>query len=203
MSNHFSAANLKFPGDDARLDLTDLFVFQSPSHPGKTVLIMNSNPFMTGSEFHPDAVYRINIDNDGDVQADVAFTFVFSQPQNGRQTATAFYATGSDARQPEPTGEILVKSTPVGFDAIAQPAQDREHYLEAWSGTLQEQGSYSPEDADAAALAVLPDVLRYDRSLPAVYPNGRTPVDDVYDAMLTILTGGKITSDGVGPHNDL
>ena len=25
MSNHFSAANLKFPGDDARLDLTDLF----------------------------------------------------------------------------------------------------------------------------------------------------------------------------------
>ena len=28
MSNHFSAANLKHPGDDARLDLTDLFVFQ-------------------------------------------------------------------------------------------------------------------------------------------------------------------------------
>jgi hypothetical protein len=52
-------------------------------------------------------------------------------------------------------------------------------------------------------LAVLPDVLSYDRSLPAVYPNGRMPVDDVYDAMLTILTGGKITSDGVGPHNDL
>ena len=27
MSNHFSAADLKSPGDDARLDLTDLFVF--------------------------------------------------------------------------------------------------------------------------------------------------------------------------------
>jgi hypothetical protein len=26
MSNHFSAAMLKFPGDDARLDLTDLYV---------------------------------------------------------------------------------------------------------------------------------------------------------------------------------
>ncbi len=25
MSNHYSAANLKFPGDDARLDLTDLY----------------------------------------------------------------------------------------------------------------------------------------------------------------------------------
>lgn len=29
MSNHFSAANLKFPGDDARLDLTDLYVSTS------------------------------------------------------------------------------------------------------------------------------------------------------------------------------
>ena len=29
MSNHFSADNLKFPGDDRRLDLTDLFVFRA------------------------------------------------------------------------------------------------------------------------------------------------------------------------------
>jgi hypothetical protein len=29
MSNHFSADNLKFPGDDRRLDLTDMFVFRS------------------------------------------------------------------------------------------------------------------------------------------------------------------------------
>jgi hypothetical protein len=30
MSNHFSADNLKFPGDDRRLDMTDLFVFPRP-----------------------------------------------------------------------------------------------------------------------------------------------------------------------------
>jgi hypothetical protein len=30
MSNHFSADNLKFPGDDRRLDLTDVFVFRRP-----------------------------------------------------------------------------------------------------------------------------------------------------------------------------
>ena len=48
MSNHFSADKLKFPGDDRRLDLTDLFVFPAPAdpehhhsllhrhHPGKT-----------------------------------------------------------------------------------------------------------------------------------------------------------------------
>ena len=56
MSNHFSADNLKFPGDDRRLDLTDVFVFQASAspehhtllhrhHPGTTVLIMDSNPF--------------------------------------------------------------------------------------------------------------------------------------------------------------
>ena len=33
MSNHFSADNLKFPGDDRRLDFTDLFVFQSSDIP--------------------------------------------------------------------------------------------------------------------------------------------------------------------------
>src|SRR6476661_8582964 len=56
MSNHFSADKLKFPGDDRRLDLTDVFVFPAPAdpehhhtllhrhHPGTTVLIMDSNP---------------------------------------------------------------------------------------------------------------------------------------------------------------
>jgi hypothetical protein len=58
---------------------------------------MNSNPFTKGDGFHPDAVYRFNIDTDGDALADVAFSFTFSPYDNGRQTATAYYATGSDA----------------------------------------------------------------------------------------------------------
>ncbi len=95
MSNHFSAANLQHPGDDARLDLTDLFVFAAPDNPDRTVLIMDSNPFAKGNGFHPDAVYRVNIDNDGDALADVAFSFTFSQPRDGRQTATAYYVAGS------------------------------------------------------------------------------------------------------------
>jgi len=39
MSNHFSAAMLKFPGDDPRLDLTDLFVFASRSETQGLVLL--------------------------------------------------------------------------------------------------------------------------------------------------------------------
>jgi len=65
---------------------------------------MDANPFMKGTEFNPDAVYRFNIDNDGDALADVAFNFTFSEPKDGRQTATAYYATGGDARMREPRG---------------------------------------------------------------------------------------------------
>ena len=45
---------------------------------------MNANPFTNGDGFHPDAVYRFNIDNDGDALADVAFSFTFSEPHDGR-----------------------------------------------------------------------------------------------------------------------
>src|SRR4029077_5891754 len=101
MSNHFSAAMLKFPADDARLDLTDMFIFASPENAGKTVLIFDVNPFMTGADFNPEAVYRLNIDNDGDTQAYVAFSFVFSESNGGTQTATVYYAKGRQAREAE------------------------------------------------------------------------------------------------------
>ena len=104
MSNHFSAAMLKFPGDDARLDLTDLFVFASPHSPGKTVLIFDVNPFMTGADFNPEAVHRLKVDNNGDTQADVAFSFVFSESSDGAQTGTVYVARGSQAREPETVG---------------------------------------------------------------------------------------------------
>jgi hypothetical protein len=53
MSNHYSAANLRFPGDAARLDLTDLFVFRAPDDPGTTVLIIDLNPYTTGMSAMP------------------------------------------------------------------------------------------------------------------------------------------------------
>jgi len=302
MSNHFSAAMLKFPGDDARLDLTDLFLFASPENAGKTVLIFDVNPFMTGADFHPDGVYRINIDNDGDTQADVAFTFVFTESNGGSQAGTVYYATGSQARQPEPVGEVLIEGMPVGFDATAEivqagecrlfigvrsdpffadgegafhdfqftgddtfagknilsmalevpnemlgsgpeigvwctssvrrdgelvqvdrygnpsfnpffvdefknqfnaghPADDVATFLEPWSKLLESRG-YPSGVARETALTALPDVMHYNRTRPAHYPNGRVPTDDVYDIRMAFLTYGRVTSDGVEPHDD-
>jgi hypothetical protein len=314
MSNHFSADNLKFPGDDRRLDFTDLFVFTSAEDPDKTVLIIDSNPTsapppipapVTGPEFYPGAVYRINIDNDGDNHADVAFTFVFSEYQDGVQTGTAWYATGEAARQVGPVGEVLAEGIPVSFGGTAQPVQasgirlaaglhsdpffadvegalhgfqwtghddfagnkvdsitlevphdllgpgpmigvwasisryqdgilmqldrggnptinpfinpdgeknlfnsrqpadDVANYLGPWSKILENAGGYSPEAARAAALQVLPDILHYDRTKPATYPNGRVLTDDVYSLRFAWLTNGKVPPSGLKPHDDL
>ena len=96
MSNHFSAANLKSPGDDARLDLTELFVFAAPDDPDRTVLIMDANPFTNGNGFHPDAVYRFNIDTNGDALADVAFSFEAHGPSRVPRDASAVLAILED-----------------------------------------------------------------------------------------------------------
>ena len=94
MSNHFTGLKLGPPEGDTRLDLTDLYAFQAPADASKTVIILNCNSFAEEAEFHPDAVYRINIDNDGDGETDIAFILVFSKPEGGRQRATVYLATG-------------------------------------------------------------------------------------------------------------
>ena len=51
---------------------------------------------------------------------------------------------------------------------------------------------------------LLPDVLPYDPTRPASFPdNGRTLTDDAFDIFIRILTNGKVTGDNVGPHGDL
>ncbi|WP_028812130.1 DUF4331 family protein [Streptomyces flavidovirens] len=115
MSHHLSGPNLRSPMDDARLDLTDLFAFTVPG--GRTVLIMNVHPLApaAGAAFHPDAVYRIDVDMDGDDQADAAFSFVFSPAVDGRQTATVYWATGAQARSQEPGGQQIFTDVPVAL----------------------------------------------------------------------------------------
>jgi hypothetical protein len=312
MSNHFSAANLKHPGDDARLDLTDLFVFAAPDNPDRTVLIMDSNPFLEGDGFHPDAVYRFNIDSNGDSVADVAFSFTFSELTDGRQSATAFYATGREAQMRQPGGAVLIEALPVAFDAMAAPVRagscrlfigkrsdpffadadgvvqwlvggqagnfewkgndtfgsanilsialevpndmlgsgprigvwvtislrrdgklvqmDREgnpsfnpilnaehikdefnstdpvddvkNHVKPLSETLQRHG-YSGDEARATAFTLLPDILHYDRTKPAHYPNGRVVTDDVFSARMIMMVHGQARPQDVKPHKDL
>jgi len=115
MSNHFTGLRLGPPAEDPRLDLTDLFAFQAPADPTRTVLILNANTFGVADAFHPDAVYRINVDNDGDAETDVAFSVVFDKPEDGRQRATVYMATGRDARRSEAVGSPIITNAEVSF----------------------------------------------------------------------------------------
>jgi Domain of unknown function (DUF4331) len=92
MSNHFTGLSLGPPLGDQRLDLCDLHAFQSPTNSQRTVIILNANP--NANALHPDAIYRLNIDNDGDLLTDVALNYVFSKPQNGKQTFNVFLVKG-------------------------------------------------------------------------------------------------------------
>src|SRR6195952_4625733 len=103
MSNHFTGLSLGAPLGDQRLDLCDLYAFQSPGDPARTVLILNANP--TAGPLHPEAIYRLAVDNDGDLLNDIAFSYVFSTPVDGRQTVDVFLATGEQAREAEAVGD--------------------------------------------------------------------------------------------------
>ena len=115
MSNHFTGLRLGPPEGDTRLDLTDLYVFKSPHDPAKTVLILNCNSFTQEAAFHPEAVYRLNIDNNGDDQNDLSFIMTFTEPKDGRQRVTVHLAKGADARSDEPAGEVFFQDVEVSF----------------------------------------------------------------------------------------
>jgi hypothetical protein len=113
VSNHFTGLSLGPPLGDQRLDLCDLYAFQSPADPTRTVLILNANP--QADFLHPDAIYRLAIDNDGDLRNDIAFSFVFSEPVDGRQTVDVYLASDDEAEEPEAVGSKLFEAVEVSF----------------------------------------------------------------------------------------
>ena len=322
MSNHFTGLSLGPPMGDQRLDLCDLYAFPSPATPDKTVLILNANP--KADALHPEAIYRLAIDNDGDLRDDIAFSFVFSEPVDGRQFVDVYLATDDDAESPEAVGERIFTGVEVSFGATpniavsdsftfcagarsdafffdfdgiknlfdtsggrnftaphlgdtspwtgvdsnlaanvfsiaiemptsalganpdvriwgrcslrgedgellhvdraghpsvssffntdetkeaynaGEPVDDRERFIGQFIHLMGHTGGYSREEAIAAidAEGTLPDMLTYNPSRPAKYPNGRTFTDDVIDYRLAFLTKGDCPPSGLSPHTD-
>ncbi|MFI6080777.1 DUF4331 family protein [Streptomyces sp. NPDC051217] len=322
MSNHFTGLSLGPPLGDQRLDLCDLYAFRAPGDPSRTVLILNANP--NADALHPDAVYRLNIDNDGDYLTDLAFSWVFSPPAaDGSQTYSVFMATGPESRKPEAVGTKIVSDAAVSFDTEAnvvaggdykvaagsrsdafffdfdgiqklfdtsgkrnftaphlsgespwtgvdsnstanvfsmalelpttalapqpelhiwgrcsvlrdgelvhadraghpsvssffntddtkeeynasEPVNDRARWTDQFVHLLGHTGNYTREEAIVALdeHGILPDVLHFDPSKPAAYPNGRTFTEDVIDIRLAFLTKNEAPPTGLAPHTD-
>ena len=84
-----------------------------------------------------------------------------------------------------------------------EPANDTR-FIAVFAHALEHTGGYAPEEARRVAETLLPDMLSYDPTRPASFPNnGRTLTEDTADAFLAVLTNGKVTGDKVGPHIDL
>jgi hypothetical protein len=84
-----------------------------------------------------------------------------------------------------------------------EPASDKR-FLAGFARALAHTGGYTPTEATRVAGTLLPDVLSYDPTRPASFPdNGRRLTDDAFDSFIRILTNGKVTEDKVGAHSDL
>lgn len=121
------------------------------------------------------------------VQADAGGRWV--QADRGARPMQAVFLAGTGAdREAYLTGE----------------PKDDARFLNGFAHALEHAGGYTPAEARRAAGILPPDLLSYTPARPAAFPgNGRTLTDDVSDAFLRILTNGKITGDGIGPHSDL
>src|SRR6266513_3496111 len=123
MSHHASGPNFEFPRGDARLDMTDLFVFPKPGDPSKSILILNVHPSFrldspestTTEPFAPGALYEIKIDTNGDAIADICYSVQFSSSEDGKQAATVRRAQGGQAVSFCDVGEVIVEQAPVSF----------------------------------------------------------------------------------------
>ena len=84
-----------------------------------------------------------------------------------------------------------------------EPADDAR-FIPVFAHALEHIGSYTTEGARRVAGTMLPDLMRYDPTRPALFPdNGRALTDDVADAFVAVITNGRVTEDKVGPHSDL
>jgi hypothetical protein len=87
------------------------------------------------------------------------------------------------------------------FDATP-PSEQLDRFRDRFLTFLRSLG-YAEAEAEGLLPEYLPDVLTYDPTRPAGYPNGRRLTDDTADLLAALLTRGRITSDLAGPHTDL
>ena len=133
MSHHYSGPDYGFPHGDARLDLTDLYVFPKPEDAGKSIVIMNVHPSAgvnpagatTAEPFSTVAIYEFKIDTNGDAVADIAYRVRFSATANG-QSASVRRVEGEQAANTGESGQIVLDGAPVstGLDAHVTEAGD-------------------------------------------------------------------------------
>jgi hypothetical protein len=86
----------------------------------------------------------------------------------------------------------------------SEPVNDRKRWIDQFVHLLGHTGNYTREEAIAAIdkEGTLPDVMTFNPSKPAKYPNGRVFADDVINYRLAFLTKDECPPTGLKPHTD-
>ena len=85
----------------------------------------------------------------------------------------------------------------------AEPKDDAR-FVGVFAHSLEHLGGFDQVEARRVAGTLLPDLIYYDSSRPAAFPqNGRKPGDDAADTFLNIISNGKIKGDGIAAHGNL
>ena len=127
MAHHISGLGISPTSMDPRSHITDLFVFQKPGDPHKTILVMNINPHspMTADAVDPESVYEFGVDTDADAVIDIVFRVRFSPVVTNSQTASVQLATGRQAAADINAGETIFQHVPVTFGTEPQISHGR------------------------------------------------------------------------------
>ena len=86
--------------------------------------------------------------------------------------------------------------------SVTPPSEQPAAFGDKFVAFLRDLG-YPEAEASELAASFLPDMLSYNWLERAGFPNGRLLTDDTADRIVALLTIGRITSDGAGPHTDL
>ncbi|RKN06312.1 DUF4331 family protein [Streptomyces radicis] len=126
MSHHLDSPQAL---DDARLDITDLYVFRGETG---TAFVLDVCPSAAGQDaprgFHPEAMYEIKIDCDHDATEDLTYRFTFGdRDARGRQEFEMRMLTGAQARDARASGTVIAG----GFTGDSVTADDG---LRMWTG---------------------------------------------------------------------
>src|SRR5207247_6614591 len=111
MADHLDAPGLMPPDGDPKTDITDVYAFQKPGDPSKSILVLNVNPLAPtlATEFESKGLYELKIDTNADAVPEIVFRISFTPVVNGQQWATVRRAVGGNAREDENSGQVIIK----------------------------------------------------------------------------------------------
>ena len=101
---------------DPLADNTDLYAFVSPDRPDTVTIIANYIPMQTPASgpgffnFDPNVLYYIYVDNTGDAQPDVTFTFKFNTTIRNPNTFLAHLGTAGQGTDGTAGGDAVISS---------------------------------------------------------------------------------------------